>query len=168
VKTTRGNEEGKEFITGIHKAGDFIGYISLIEDKPYSDSAETLENAELVIIPKEDFIKIFNSNRQVSAKFIKLLAANVIASEEKLLKLAYDSVRGRVAQALIEMVQSHNLAAGQHPVISISREDLGNMAGTATESAIRALKDFKDEGLIDIKASHITVLNYQKLKNVKW
>jgi CRP/FNR family transcriptional regulator, cyclic AMP receptor protein len=167
VKTARSNEEGKEYITGIYKPGDFIGYISLIEDKPYPDSAETLEDTELALIPKEDFLKLLNSNRQVSAKFIKLLTANVSSSEDKLLKLAYDSVRRRVAEALVEMVKSHKLQEDAKPIITLSREDLGNMAGTATESAIRALKDFKDEGLIDLKASHITILNYPKLTKVK-
>jgi len=168
IKTARSNDDGKEFITGIYKPGDFIGYASLIEDKPYTDSAETLETTELALIPREDFIKLFNSNRQVSSKFIKLLTADITASEEKLLKLAYDSVRQRVAHALIDVVKSNKLETATKPIITLSREDLGNMAGTATESAIRALKDLKDDGLIDIDASRITVLNYHKLTNMKF
>lgn len=167
IKTARSNDEGKEYITGIYKAGDFIGYLALIEDRPYQDSAETLDDTELAVIPKEDFLKLLNSNRQVTAKFIKLLTANLSASEEKLVKLAYDSVRRRVAEALIEMVNTHKIQDQPQPTFTLSREDLGNMAGTATESAIRALKDFKDEGLIDLKASHITILNLKKLASVR-
>jgi len=167
IKMYRTNDEGKEYVTGIFKSGDFVGYLALIEDKPYEESAETMEKTELAIIPKDDFIKLLNSNREVSAKFIKILTSDLATSEENLLKLAYDSVRRRVAEALIKMVHSHNMQDDPRPVFSLSREDIGKMAGTATESAIRALKDFKDEGLIDLKARDIIILKMQALSMVR-
>jgi CRP-like cAMP-binding protein/CheY-like chemotaxis protein len=167
VKTFRSNEDGKDYITGIYKQGDYIGYMPLIENETYKDSAEVLEDAELTLITKEDFLKLLHSNRQVATTFIRLITHNLSTQEEKLVKLAYDSVRRRVAEALLKMVESMKLQNEPQPTFSLSREDLGNMAGTATESAIRALKDFKDEGLIDLKASNITVLNLQKLSRVR-
>jgi CRP/FNR family transcriptional regulator, polysaccharide utilization system transcription regulator len=66
VKTFKSNEDGKEYITGLHKEGDFIGYTTLLEGSPYSESAAALEDSEIVVIPKEDFFNLMYSNREIA------------------------------------------------------------------------------------------------------
>lgn len=167
VKAYRGNEDGKEYILNIFKEGDYFGYQPLLEEKQYAESVEALEDSELVLIPKDDFLSLVHSNRQVALRFIKLLANNLSETEEKLLHMAYNSVRKRVSQALIFLKNKLQPGEIEKPAFAFSREDLANIAGTSTESAIRALSDFKDEGLVDLKGSHITLLNVAKLQKMR-
>ncbi len=167
VKTFKTNESGKEFITAIHLSGDFIGFIDLIENSEYRESAEAMEDVEVSIIPKQDFFALLYSNRDVAAKFIKMLSNNLQESEEKLINLAYNSVRKRVADALLALHHRYSETGDQNSVFSVSREDLASMVGTATESVIRTLSDFKEEKLIDIKEKNIHILESDKLKRMK-
>ncbi|MFN8143737.1 MAG: response regulator [Bacteroidia bacterium] len=167
VKTFKTNEDGKEFITSISNEGDFIGYIDLIENSEYREFAEALEEVEICIIPKQDFFSLLYSNRDVAAKFIKLLSNNLQEMEEKLINLAYNSVRKRVADALISLQNQFVHTGDKSPVFSVSREDLASMVGTATESVIRTLSDFKEEKLIDIRDKNIYILNPEKLVRMK-
>ncbi|MCW3127351.1 MAG: transcriptional regulator, Crp/Fnr family [Bacteroidetes bacterium] len=163
VKTYRTNEDGKELITGMYKEGDFIGYIALLEEHSYKDTAEVLEAAELMLIPKTDFLQLVNSSPEISKKFISLLANNVSEREMQLLKLAYNSLRKRVADALLMVNKRYKKDETENPQIQISREDLANLVGTATESLIRTLSDFKSEQLIEIKEGKITICSEAKL-----
>ena len=166
VKTFRSNEDGKEFITQIHTAGDFIGYTPILEETSYKDSAEVLEDAELMLIPREDFLKLVGSDNMVARQFIRLLTRNVVVHEEKLINLAYNSVRKRVANGLLEVLQKFRSSTTENPPLMISREDLAQVVGTATESLIRTLSEFKTDKLIDIQGGKITVLQENKLKNM--
>ena len=96
-------------------------------------------------------------------QFIKLLAKNITEKEEQLLGLAYNSLRKRVADALMTLQNKYHSSKKENFSIHISREDLANIAGTATESLIRTLSDFKSEKLIDIKDGYIILLNEKKL-----
>jgi CRP-like cAMP-binding protein len=84
-----------------------------------------------------------------------------------LVNLAYSSVRKRVAEALVLLQSRYDNEKGKNFSISISREDLANIVGTATESLIRTLSDFKEEKLLEVKGSNITIINLEKLKKLK-
>lgn len=166
VKTCKFNEEGKEYVTGLFKEGDFIGYSALLEETAYADAAMAMEDAEAVIIPKEEFFSLLYSNRDVAGKFIKMLSGNVAEMENRLIRLAYNSVRKRVAEALL-MLQDRYAKAGENLDMAISREDLASIVGTATETVTRALSDFRQEGLINIKGSQVTILHKEKLAKMR-
>lgn len=167
VKSYKTHEGGKEFITGLYKEGDFFGYLALLEEDKYADSAMTLEDSEICLIPKDDFISLIYKNAEVSRKFIKMLSDNLQEKEEHLIKLAYNSVRKRVAEALVTLSNRYKKDGEQQFSMNISREDLANLAGTATETTIRTLSDFKDDGLVDIKGGTIAVMNYDRLAKMK-
>lgn len=167
VKTFKSHEYGKEFITNLYKEGDFFGYIALLEDLPFAENAEALEDSDVLLIPKEDFYSLIYNNAGVMKKFIKMLSDNIIEKENQLVNLAYSSVRKRVANALVTLYHRYNKQPEEKFNISISREDLANIVGTATESLIRTLSDFKEEKLIEVKSSNITIINYEKLKKLK-
>lgn len=167
VKTFKSHEYGKEFITNLYKEGDFFGYIALLEDLPFAENAEALEDSDVLLIPKEDFYSLIYNNASVMKKFIKMLSDNIIEKENQLVNLAYSSVRKRVANALVTLYDRYNKQPEEKFNISISREDLANIVGTATESLIRTLSDFKEEKLIEVKSSNITITNYEKLKKLK-
>jgi len=167
VKTYKSNEEGREYITNLYKDGDFIGYLDLIEEKAYRESAVVMEDSEIFVISKEDFFLLLHNNRLVANKFIKILSDNLAEREERLLQLAYNSVRKRVAEALLLVEKQYkNEQQGVSQVV-ISREDLASIVGASKETVIRTLADFKDEKLIDSHGSRIIILNPEKLKKMR-
>jgi len=165
VKAYKSHEDGKEYITNLYSDGDFIGYTALIEDSNYDDSATILEDAEVMMIPKDDFLQMVYSDISIASKFIHIITQNVKEKEDRLLNLAYSSLRKRVAKALVDIVEKFNLKEQSSP-IEISREDIAQYVGTATESLIRTLSDFKAEKHIDIRSGKIVVNNVEKLRNL--
>ncbi|MBP6618634.1 response regulator [Lacihabitans sp. CCS-44] len=166
IKTYKTNEEGKELIINLHNEGDFFGYVNLMRENSYMESAAALEDCEITLIPKSEFFKLIHQNRQVSQKFIKMLSDNIKENEDQLLKLAYNSVRKRVSECLIKFFDQ-NEDKKPNNGLKISREDLSNMAGTSIETAIRTLSDFKDEKLIEISSGKIKILDLEKLRRLK-
>lgn len=164
VKTYMVNYDGKELITGIHKQGDFLGYVPLLEEKPYNENAEVLEDVRISIIPRSDFLTLIYSSKDVAKKFIKMLSHNLEEMENRLLDLAYQSVRQRVASALLK-IDARYADVREH-VITIARRDISNIVGTATESLNRTLADFKDEGLIEISGEGLKIINKSKLEKL--
>lgn len=167
VKTFKTNDDGKELITNLYKEGDFFGYTDLLEGEACAESAAALEDTEISIIPKEDFYSLIYKNSEVSKRFIRMLANDLVEKENQLLKLAYNSVRKRVAEALAQLQKRYTESNEKNFKMSIAREDVANLAGTSTETAIRTLSDFKEEKLIEIKGSTITIIDLQKLEKMK-
>lgn len=164
VKVYKINDDGKELVTDLYGAGDFLGYVALLEGVVYNDTAQAIEETELAVIPKEDFDELVNNNKEVAQKFIRLLAKNISEKEDHLLGLAYNSLRKKVADALL-MLQQKYRQTDEDFVISINRESLAAIAGTAKESIIRTLSDFRNEKLIDInKDGSISIINSKKLE----
>jgi DNA-binding response OmpR family regulator len=162
VKTWKVNPDGKEFIADIFSSGEFFGYVPILEGHKYPDSATTLEDSEIAFIPKNDFISLIYSNNEVSVQFIRMLANDIHDKKERLLRLAYNTVRSRVAAALCNIYKKQPGSQS----IKISRDDLANIIGTSTESLIRTLSDFKREFLIETDGREIKVLNPYKLEAV--
>jgi len=166
VKTVQTHDDGKELITGLYNEGDFFGYRALLDNCSYTESAVTLESSELILIPRDDFFLLLHSNRDVSAHFIKLLCNSVADTEKQLLDMAYNSVRRRISNALIQLYDRFNNPKIEKFSMRIPREDLAGLAGTATETVIRTLSDFKSEKLIDTNGGTITFLKPERLRNM--
>lgn len=165
VKAVKNHEDGKEYITDLYSEGDFIGYPALIEEKNYDDSTIALEQTEVLQIPREEFQEMMENDIAIAAKFIRIITQNVKEKEERLLSLAYSSLRKRIAKALVDIQAKFNLD-GENKPIEISRDDIAHYVGTATESLIRTLSDFKSEKLIEIRDGKIQVLSLDKLKQL--
>ncbi|HRE50243.1 MAG TPA: response regulator [Flavitalea sp.] len=161
------HEDGKEYITDIFSEGDFVGFYALIEERNYDDNVIALEDAEVMQIPKDDFFQMIYGDINVAAKFIRIITQNVKEKEERLLTLAYSSLRKRVAKALADIHSKYNNDGEDNP-IEISREDIAHYIGTATESLIRTLSDFKAEKLIAIKNGKISITNLNKLESLAY
>jgi len=121
----------------------------------------------VVFIPKEDFLNLLFSNREIAKRFLLILNQKFNEQQDYLIELAYSSVRKRVAEALILLSDKYKANRDERFSMSISREDLANIVGTATESLIRTLSDFKEEKLIEVKDGKIVLINENKLKELK-
>jgi len=164
VKTVRTNTDGKELITGVYGPGDFFGYLNLLDNTDYTDSALTLDDSELIYIPKEEVEQLLLASPAVSQEFIRLLAGRVSERETQLLSMAYSSLRRRVADTLLRLHQ-------QQPdgLIQLSRDDLASVVGTATESLIRTLSEFRTDGLIETtSAGGIRIVQPDRLRRANW
>jgi CRP-like cAMP-binding protein len=160
VKTFKCNGEGKELITGIYGEGEYLGYVAMLENTVYKDIAVAVEYAELAVVPKDAFEDLMETDWQIARKFITLLAKDIADREQLLLGLAYNSLRKKVAEALILLSRKYKDA------IKISRDNLAAIAGTATESLIRTLGEFRQEKLIEISEGYITIVNEAKLRTM--
>ena len=165
VKAYRNNNDGKELIVNLYGEGDFFGFIAILEGTTHKETTEVLEEADLAVISRDDFENLINSNPDVMRKFIRILANNVTDRESQLLALAYNSLRKKVAESILAIHKKFYNKDVSSP-IDISREDLANIAGTAKESVIRTLSDFKEEKLIDIKTGDIIILDEKKLRDL--
>jgi CRP-like cAMP-binding protein/ActR/RegA family two-component response regulator len=166
VRTFKINNDGKEFVTGLHDAGEFIGYMGLLESGRASETAECLDDCEVALIPREDLLALLYRDRDVSIRFIKMLALDVKEKEHQLLQMAYASVRQRVAQALLRLHERFAKDAANGIGVRISREDLATIVGTATESVIRCLTDLKEEGMIDGQGRELRIVDMTRLQKL--
>ena len=164
VKIYRINNSGKELIVRIVNPGEFFGYIPMLEGTKYKDNAEALQDSQVAAIPKAEFDELLFAHPEVSRKFIRLLANEVSEREQQLLNIAYSSLRKKVANALLVLHEKY--AQQPEEYIHLTRENLAAIAGTATESLIRTLTEFKEEGKIDIRDGKIKILEPEKLQSM--
>ena len=165
VKIYKTNNDGKELIVKIANEGEFFGYTAMLENTVYKVSADALEDCEVATISKTEFEELINSNPEVARKFMRLLASDVTSKEDQLLHIAYNSLRRKVADTLLAVEKKYKNCPEKFN-INLSRDNLAALAGTATESLIRTLTDFKTEKLIDIQDGKIIILNYHKLESL--
>lgn len=158
VKVFARGDEGKEQIIHIAKPGEIIGFRAMLSGDPYRVSAETLEECAVCFIAKDDFFKMIDTNSEFRNEIIKGLSKELGERAVSITDMAQKSVRERIAASLLQLQDIY----GEDP-INLSREDLANFVGTATETLIRFLKEFKEEGLIEIQTRKVFILNSAKL-----
>jgi CRP/FNR family cyclic AMP-dependent transcriptional regulator len=168
IKVYKSNEDGKELITDIFAAGDFLGYNPVLKEISYTDNAQVIEDATVMVIPKEEFTALITSDTQVMQQFIKLITKNILDKEETLVNLVYNSLRKKVAYGLIKALDKYKKEGIGQTVLELSRENLAQLAGVATESLIRTLADFKIEKLIDLQAGRVTILDEKRLRELPY
>lgn len=166
VKTYLVNTDGKELVTRIDGPGDCVGYIAAIQGGVYTDNAQVLEDAGLIIIPRTEFMEILNSDSSLSHQLIKWLARNATEYEAGLVNLAYNSLRKKVANGILNLYDSslHQQAGSNY--ITVSRDNLAAIVGAAPESLTRTLSDFKREKLIKVAEGKMYLLNEEKLRKM--
>ncbi|WP_211999630.1 Crp/Fnr family transcriptional regulator [Chitinophaga sp. HK235] len=166
VKTSKWNEEGKELITGLYHEGDFIGFNALLDSGRYRETAEVIEDAELIIISRTDLEYHFEYNSSFLRKFLDILAANIAEKQEQMLRMAYSPLRKKVAEALLITYKKYNPSNKGEFSMNISRCNLAALAGVAKESLIRTLGDLRDENVVQIKDGKIIITDIRKLEHL--
>ncbi|BFP41730.1 hypothetical protein FGF1_25750 [Flavobacteriaceae bacterium GF1] len=168
AKTFRITTDGKELITGMHGKGDFMGQLSLLNNcGAYTETASVLGDTEVLSIPKEDFIKLVYGNKLVSNKFLTIISNNLSHVQEQLVDMAFAPVKKRAARALLDLNEKGLMEDGEHLGLEIPREDFAAMIGTATETAIRTLSNFKRQGLIGLgERKKLVLLDLKRLRRI--
>lgn len=165
VKVYKLSSQGKEQIINIAKPGDFLGYRAILSEEFYSASATVIEDAAICFIPKEDFLGLLSTNPEFFQRIIKNICHELGVMRERISDLAQKSVRERLAGSLLMLKETYGVEGPKSTLIDIqlSREDLANIVGTATETVIRLLSEFKKDGLISLDGKKIKVLKPREL-----
>lgn len=165
VKIFKIGMDGKEQIVRFVFPGDLLGFRSLIGEEIYSASATTLENSFACFISKHVFFQLIKKYPYISHNLMTSLCHLLEEAENKMTSLAQKTVKKRLAESLLLLNKNFNSNTnnGIDYTILLSRRDLANIVGTATETVIRLLSEFNDEKLISIKGRKITLLNIDKL-----
>ena len=158
IKIVKYGMEGKEQIIEIAKAGNLVGFRAMLSDKTYNVDAKMIEDACIGYIKKSDFLKEINNNEILRNTVIRVLSKELQDRADLLTTMAQKTVRQRTALALILLDDIYKGAT-----INLSRDDLANFVGTATETVIRLLREFKKDGVVDIQGRKITILNIERL-----
>lgn len=166
VKIYKRGVEGKEQILYLCSPGDMLGYNALISDASYALSAEVMEDSIVCFIPKEEFFKGLKDSDGFREILFKTVCQQEALLAQMVTGLAQKSVRQRLAAALIMLNDKYQDTETNISEISLSREDLANIVGTATESVIRLLNDFKEEKLVASNGRKLQVLSTDKLRQV--
>jgi CRP-like cAMP-binding protein/ActR/RegA family two-component response regulator len=168
VRTYAVNHDGKELSVALYGPGDYFGFTELLQEKEYSEYASALEYSKLALISKDDFFGLILSNREIASSFMSQLAKNISTKEQELVQMAYDTVRKRVARALVKLYDTYHVEKKAGFSVTISRDELASIVGTATESVIRILSEFKADNWIYVRGSHIEILDIEPLRNYKY
>lgn len=168
IKVYKDGSQGKEQIINFGKHGDFLGYRALLSEEMYAASAMVLEDATVCFVPKSDFMKVFLEDQVFVKKLMKSVCHEMGILEEKIINLAQKSVRERLATTLLMLKETYSMEGDESQIIDIalSREDLANIVGTATETVIKLLADFKQENLIATEGKKIKIVNAKGLAKV--
>lgn len=161
VKIFKRGDEGKEQIIHIAKAGEMVGFRAMFTEEPYKVGAEVLEESNICFIGKEDFLNLMDTNTVLRNGIIKELSKELADRADFITNMAQKSVRERLAFTMLILMDVFDNAP-----INLSREDLANFVGTATETLIRLLKDFKEEGIIEVQTRKIFVLQKERLLQI--
>lgn len=167
VKISKTSEMGKEHILRLASEGDVLGYRSLISAEKYEVSAIALEDCHICFIPKNLFLQTVKDSHNLTNKIVELLSSDLKAAENKIADLAQKTVKERVAETIIMLKNFYGMEKDQKTInVSLSREDLANLVGTATETLIRSLSEFKSNKIIDLKGKKIIILNFKLLESI--
>lgn len=164
VKCYRIDEKGKELITALYKEDDLFGYTSFTKNISHRETATAIADTKLVGISIIDFNDILDKNHKVLLELIDLLTDDLSIVKEQLLQMAYGTVNKKTASTILKFAEKINRKPDDP--IKISRNDLASVAGIAPETLIRALTDFKKQGIIKAEGRNIKVIDIEKLKNI--
>jgi len=166
-KLSKLSANGNDQIVKLVVKGDLLGQRSLIGDESANLSAIALNDMEVCFIPKHEIIKDLEKNPNFSMSVLQEMAHDLRESDTVIVNMAQKSVKQRIAETLRYIHSSFGLDANGYLNVVLSREDYANMVGTATESTIRVLSQFKKEGLISTSGKQIKIENLEELNRIK-
>lgn len=163
-KLSKLSANGKDQIVKLVSKGELLGQRSMISDEPANLSAIALEDMQVCFIPKSEIMGLFVQNNNFSMSVMKSICGDLKEADDHMVNLAQKTVRERLAETLLYLKDSFGTNEDGSLKTQLSREDIGSMIGTATESCIRLLSEFNKNGLIEIKGKKIILKDFKGLK----
>jgi CRP/FNR family transcriptional regulator, polysaccharide utilization system transcription regulator len=166
IKIFKTGIDGKEQIISFAKPGDIIGFRSVLSNELACTTAKALDDAVLCFIPGDTLVSLVKTNGAFSMQLMQLACRELGEANAYITDIAQKTVRERLAEVLIQLKDKFDLDKDQFLQITLTREELANIVGTATESVIRLLSEFKSDGLIELHGRKIKLINISGLKKV--
>lgn len=167
IKLTKVGNDGKETIVRIVHGGDILGHRSLFTDDFYSATATAIEDSEVCFIDKKFILMVIKNNPSVALSIINKLSHDMGAAEKKLTSLHQKNVRERLAELILSLKASHGVKVNNRWKIELklTREEMATMIGTANETLIRFMSEFKEAGILEQEGKTIFIKNEEELLN---
>ena len=166
IKVFKTGFDGKEQIIRFAKRGDIIAYRSVLSNEPACTSAKVIEDCQVCFIPSEILISFIKTNPNFALELMKLACHELGEANSFITDIAQKTVRERLAEVLLFLVNDFGLDNQQFLNISLTREELANIVGTATESVIRLLSEFKSDKLVELNGRRIKIINTKGLEKI--
>jgi CRP-like cAMP-binding protein len=166
IKVFKTGLDGKEQIIRFAKPGDIIAYRSVLSNEPACTTAKVIEDCQVCFIPTEILISFVKSNPSFALELVKLTCHELGEANSYITDIAQKTVRERLAEVLIQLVTEFGLDEQKYLKISLTREELANIVGTATESVIRLLSEYKTDKLLELNGRKIKILNIKGLEKI--
>ena len=158
--------DGKDQIFYIYNSGDLLGYHALLCNESYEDACEALEDCEILFVTKSKFFDLLQKIPELNMLLLQNMSHEFGVLVNTITVLAQKPLREKLAIYLLILKNRYTDDENPKGLISIPREDLANLIGTARESLGRLLKEFKEEGLIKIETRSIELVHIQKLERI--
>ncbi len=158
IRVVKHSASGKDFIVAFFDPGEMFGEVAVFEGKPYPASAQATSETTVVAIPNKEFLRFLSRRPQVALRIINVLGGRLRDAQSRLKDLAIERVEQRLANALVM------LSAKLGSMLPFTRQDIADMTGTTTETAIRTMGHFKERGIISTTRGKITIVNAEKLR----
>jgi len=165
-KLTKLSPNGKDHIVKLVSKGELLGQRSMISEEPANLSAIALEDMQVCFIPKTEILGFFDKNNQFSMNVMKTICGDLKLADDHTVNMAQKSVKERLAETLIYLYENFGTNTDKTLKIQLSRDELASMIGTATESCIRLLSDFKKLELIELVGKKIVLKDINKLRKI--
>jgi len=166
IKVYKTGFDGKEQIIRFARSGDIIAYRSVLSNEPACTSAKVIEDCQVCFIPSEILISLIKTNSDYALELLKLACHELGEANSFITDIAQKTVRERLAEVLLFLVNDFGVDDQQYLQISLTREELANIVGTATESVIRLLSEFKSDKLVELNGRKIRIMNMKGLEKI--
>ncbi len=166
IKVFKTGFDGKEQIIRFAKKGDIIAYRSVLSNELACTSAKVIEDCQVCFIPSEVLIQFIKTNSAYSLELLKLACHELGEANSFITDIAQKTVRERLAEILLLLANDFGLDEENFLKVSLTREELANIVGTATESVIRLLSEFKSDKLVELNGRKIRILNQRGLEKI--
>ena len=166
VKISRISDEGREVILSIMSEGDFFGEMSILDGQARSANVITLEDSSILIIHREDFLRMMHDYPQIAINLLKELAHRLRRSDSQIKSLSLQNATGKVASTLLRIADdSGKIHLGQVEIPKLPpQQDLANMAGTSRETISRVLKSLSEKGYLRKEGNKLIILDYESFR----
>jgi CRP-like cAMP-binding protein len=166
IKIFKTGFDGKEQIIRFAKKGDFIAYRSVLSNELACTSAKVIEDCQVCFIPSEILLDLSKVNSTFALELLKLACHELGEANSFITDIAQKTVRERLAEILLLLVHDFGVDEQQYLKVSLTREELANIVGTATESVIRLLSEFKSDKIVELNGRRIRILNVKALEKI--
>jgi len=158
VKALKHSSSGKEFIIAFFGPGEMFGEVAVFENKPYPASAQAVSETRVLGIKREDFLSFLKNRPQVALRIINVLGGRLRDAQARSRDLAVERVEQRIARTLLM------LSAKLGTTLPFTRQEIADMSGTTTETAIRVMSRLKEGGIIRSVRGKTVILDELKLR----